>query len=326
MAVRSCGFAVGNLRARENTLLKQSDLIRFASAKDVTELSAMLRDKGIGDQTSNASVPEMLRYENEKLFEYLMDIAPDVSLFEPFLYENDFHNMKAVLKAIIKNTGYEKMILSPSLIPPELFEKAFSEKRFDILPDYVKTTAEQAYSVITQSGDPQLCDGIIDAGCMAAQTERAKTADNRIISEIIAVSVFYKNIKTALRAARARKSADFLDKTVTETAYLKKERIVKAALQGEDDVLELLSTVTKAGGAAASEYYRRSPSEFEKYVDDRITAAAKNCKTITLGAEPLIGYMLAKKSEIKDIRIIYSGIKTGADSEITTERLRELYG
>lgn len=326
MAVKSCGFAIGNLRARENTLLKHSDLIRFASAKDISELGSMLRDKGIGGQSANATVPEMLSYENEKLFEYLMDIAPDTALFEPFLYENDFHNMKAVLKAVIKDTGYEKLVLSPSTVPPVLFEKAFSEKRFDILPEFVKSTAEQAYSVITQSGDPQLCDGIIDAGCAAAQTERAKNADNRIISDIIAISVFYKNIKTALRAARAHKNADFLDKTVTETAYLKKERIIKAALQGEDSVLELLSTVSEAGGAAAADCYRHSPSEFEKYVDDRITAAAKNCKTVTVGVEPLIGYMLAKKSEIKDIRIIYSGIKTGDDSEKTTERLRELYG
>ena len=134
MAVKSCGFAVGNLRARENTLLKQSDLIRFASAKDVSELGTMLRDKGIGDQASNTSVPEMLRYENEKLFKYLMDIAPDVSLFEPFLYENDFHNMKAVLKAVIKNTGYEKMILSPLSYPLNCLKRLFRKSDLIFFP------------------------------------------------------------------------------------------------------------------------------------------------------------------------------------------------
>ena len=48
MPVKSVGFAIGNLRARENRLLKQSDMSQLLSAKNTDELANMLRDKGIG--------------------------------------------------------------------------------------------------------------------------------------------------------------------------------------------------------------------------------------------------------------------------------------
>ena len=48
MPEKSVGFAIGNLRARENRLLKKNDLSGFAAANNVTELARMLHDKGIG--------------------------------------------------------------------------------------------------------------------------------------------------------------------------------------------------------------------------------------------------------------------------------------
>ena len=42
--------------------------------------------------------------------------------------------------------------------------------------------------------------------------------------------------------------------------------------------------------------------------------------------EPLIGYYLGVEAEKKVIHIIASGIRTGSDTEIIRERLREIYG
>ena len=63
MPEKSVGFAIGNLRARENRLLKKNDLSGFAAANNVTELARMLRDKGIGkseeDVLSYALFPQV---------------------------------------------------------------------------------------------------------------------------------------------------------------------------------------------------------------------------------------------------------------------------
>ena len=102
--------------------------------------------------------------------------------------------------------------------------------------------------------------------------------------------------------------------------------MVLAALGGEEKLLELLAGATALGGPEAADAYRSSPAELEQFAEDRIINTAKQCKFITVGIEPIVGYMLARKAEITDLRIIYSGIKTGQSTEKTRERLRELYG
>ena len=325
MPEKSVGFAIGNLRARENRLLKKNDLSGFAAASNVTELARMLRDKGIG-KTDNADVPTLLHEDAEEMWKYLADNAPDTAAFAPFLCENDFHNYKAVLKGLIRGREYESLLILPASVELPVLEKAVKEKRFDLLPDYMQKPAAEAYEVLVQSGDSQLADCIIDAGCMSAQTLLAEKSKNTVIKDLITVSVFYKNIKAALRAAKTGRSAQFIESTLTETGVVSKKAMVTAALGGEEKVLELLGKAVTVGGVEAAEAYKKSPGDFEKYADNRLLSTAKRCKYITIGIEPLIGYMLARKAQITDLQIIYSGVKTGQGSDKTLERLRELYG
>lgn len=325
MSVKSVGFAIGNLRARENRLLKSGDLNQLSAAKSTDELAKMLTDRGIG-ATDTSDVPKLLSEETEKLWEYVTENAPDMSAFEPFLYENDFHNYKAVLKGVVRGREYESLLILPATVEISSLERAVKEKRFDLLPEFMRSAAEEAYSVFTKTGDSQLADCIIDAGLMTAQIDKAKKIGNRVILRLITVTVFYNNMKAALRAAKANKSAAFLNTVLTETGVVSKKAMVAAALSGEEKLLELMSKATELGGGEAADAYRRSPAEFEKFADDCVIKAARQCKYITVGIEPIVGYMLARKAEITDLRIIYSGIKTGQPTEKTRERLRELYG
>lgn len=327
MPVKSVGFAIGNLRARENRLLKQSDMTQLLSAKNTDELANMLRDKGIGGENTAASdVPELLREDTEKLWRYLTENAPDMDYFAPFIYENDFHNYKAVLKAVIRGRDYENLLIVPAVTEVSVIERAVKEKRFDLLPEYMQESAAEAYEVLAQTGDSQLSDCIIDAGCMTAKLNKAKEIKNEVILKLVTVSVFYSNMKAALRASKTGKSPSFIESALTETGVVSKKAMVNAAVSGEEKLIELLSSAVSVGGAEAAEAYKRSPGEFEKYADDRLINTAKKCKYITMGVEPLIGYMLARQAEIKDLRIIYSGVKTDQPTDSTRERLRELYG
>ena len=271
-------------------------------------------------------MPVLLHEDAEEMWKYLTDNAPDTAAFAPFLCENDFHNYKAVLKGIIRGREYVDLLILPASVELSALEKAVKEKRFDLLPDYMQKPAAEAYEVLAQSGDSQLADCITDAGCMSAQRLLAEKSKNTVIKDLITVSVFYKNIKAALRAAKTGRSARVIESTLTETGVVSKKAMVTAALGGEEKILELLSKAVTVGGAEAAEAYKKSPGDFEKYADNRLISTAKRCKYITIGIEPLIGYMLARKAQITDLQIIYSGVKTGQNSDKTLERLRELYG
>ncbi len=323
--VKSYGFAVGNLRARENTLLTKSDFATLMAAKNTEELSVLMGEKS-GGSFDRASVPELLSKKQKALWEYITDIAPDMDIFAPFLYENDFHNLKAILKAVVSNKEYSSLLITPSTVEPELIGTAVREKRFDILPELLKSTAIKAYDILTKSGDTQACDCVIDAACITARVNLAQKTGNKTIIELICIDAFYKNIKVALRSARAGKSPAFLDEVLSENGIVPVSDLKAAAILGEEKVLELLSSKTQVGGKEAAETFAASPSQFERFADNMVLNAAKKCKSVTIGIEPLIGYTVAYLTEIKNLRIIYSGIKTGQSSEQIEERLREVYG
>jgi len=227
MPVKSYGFAIGNLAARENLLLKKSDLAQLCVAKDTDILADMLRDKGFGSRTAREDVPNLLKYENERLWQFLIEISPDDSLFAPFTIENDFHNLKTVLKGIIRNVSYKENLILPAGISAETLEIAVSEKRFDLLPDGMKTTAERAYEIFTTSGDVQLSDAVLDSACMQMQLNivSQKSYKSSVARDIIEYTVFFNNIKTALRAAKAQKSGAFLDEALTDSKYISKKEL-----------------------------------------------------------------------------------------------------
>lgn len=326
MSVKSYGFAVGNLRARENSLLKPNDLAGLLSAHNIFELGNLMRDKGIGEGVNQSDPLLLIKQHTVALWRYLTDIAPDMNAFAPFIYENDFHNLKAILKSVLKDRDFENLLIVPSLIEVSLIEKAVKEKKFDILPPCMSECAKEAYEILTQTGDAQLADGVIDAALMRTQLEIVKESKVQIVEQLINIKVFYNNIKVALRGAKSRKTAEFFDKTLVGTGYIALKELKNAALAGEGKVLELLCRVTEASGEKAAKLYEDAPWKLEKFCDDLLMSKARFCKSVTMGIEPLIGYMYARLTEIQNLRIIYSGVKTGQETSKTEERLRELYG
>ena len=106
----SYAYAVGNVRAREPALLTRSDMEQLLGVSDVAELLAALRDRGLGGaqptDAASAGMEELFREETRELWRYLKEVSPDFSLYEAFLYRQDIHNCKAVIKGVLSGRAY----------------------------------------------------------------------------------------------------------------------------------------------------------------------------------------------------------------------------
>ena len=326
MSVKSYGFAIGSLRARENTLLKEKDFDSFILSESTEQLARQMSDKGIGKSANTLDIPLMLKTETENLWEYITDIAPDTHTFAPFFYENDFHNLKAVLKATALGIDFKGLLITPASVDTDTLVRAVEEKRFDILPEFIGNAAKPAYEILNTTKDAQLTDGVLDAACISAHLNAVKKQKSSVIADIIKTKVFYSSLKTALRAAKAEKTAEFLDITLTDNGIIPLKDLKKAALSGEKKVLELIEKVDKMQGERAAELYEESAWKMEKFADELVEKQAAICLKTTTGIEPIIGFMLLKVNDIKNLRIIYSGVKTGQNKEFIKERLRKVYG
>lgn len=316
----SWGFSVGNVRAKEATLLKTNDLEQLASLSSEEQLLSALKDKGFGGADMSGSIDEILKYETEQLWEYARVTAADFKVFYPLLIDNDYHNLKTIIKGVLSGKSYDKLMLHPSVIDTETVEKAIKEKQFSLLPEFCSLAAKEAYEVLARTSDAQLADAILDKSKMEAAIKMSEG----FIAEYVKIKVFYENIKTLIKAAKFGKDRDFIERAVY-CFVPALENLKIAALSGEKEVLERISAKDILGSREAIEQYEKSPSAFEKYVDEKLMETVRGAKRITMGPEVLMAYVLARLREIKEIGRLASGIRTNSGEATIRERLRMLY-
>ena len=284
-------YSIGSVRAREKNLLTRSDIEQLLSLKSEAEIASMLSDKGYGE---GKTVEEILSSHTAQLWSYLRATAPDFSIFDPFLIQNDVHNFKVILKGTMADRDYEHLLVTPSTVDIPVMKKAIESRLMNLLPEWLRVNADKAYEAL------------------------AHTIKN---------FVFYCNIKTVLRAARTGANREYLKRALVRYEGFRKDALIAAAVKGIDALVTELSKIPDYDCKKAMEAYKESPSAFERWVDNRLILLAKeSCKRAGEGAEPLLGYYLGSEIEKKVIHIIQSGVRTKTDADTIRERLREIYG
>lgn len=299
--------AVSAVKAMESFLLKQSDMEQLINAT-YTEFESVLLST---ERQTLSDVWEMLK-----------SYAPDSRELEILLYRNDFHNLKAVLKAMISNREPEHYIIEPSNVSVDVLKEAFRTKNSDILPDYMRETASEAYELLTETLDGQLSDSLIDASALRAMQKSAEEFGGDFMKKYAELITVCADMKTAYRCSKMGKSRAFLETALCGSTALDKESLIRASLGGTDSVISFLEH-TQYGEMA--QLLKESPAQFEKYCDDMVTELAETARLQAFGVEPLIAYYIAKETEIRNLRIISVCRESGADIETIKERLRKLY-
>lgn len=315
-------FATGSVRAREIKLLREQDIEQLINAGTLDRLVGLLKDKGY---SADGDIDRMLELHMADTWDYIRSVAPDFSLFNCFILRNDAHNVKLIIKGILRGRKYENLIMTPYTVDPDDIKTAVPEQKTEHLPEWLRDAVEKSCDAVA-SGDAQLADAVIDKAVMEHMLSEVKLSGVDFLYRYISAAVFYYNVKTLIRAAKMHKSPDFIKNAVCACDGMDTDEMAKAAVSGLNELFSRLSSVGRYGVASAVDAYKESPSSFEKYVDDRLLSEAEICKTASSGPMPILGYFIAKETEIKVIHIIASGIRTGSSPDEIRERVRRVYG
>ena len=88
--------------------------------------------------------------------------------------------------------------------------QAADEHDFSVLPAGMRDAAEEAMSVLRETGDGQLCDIIIDKAALNAILQAGKASGDPLLAFYAEHTVATANIKTAVRCQKTGKSLDFI--------------------------------------------------------------------------------------------------------------------
>ncbi len=314
-------YAVARTRAVEKYFLGRSVVEQLISADSLRSALRILADNG-WEFSEDGNYTAALNARLVGAWDFLCESAPDKNELEVLTVLNDYQNLKTAIKCKFSGADREKYFFKPTSLDLEVLGKAVDTHNFTLLPDYMEETAKYAYKVAVETDSGQLTDTVIDSAALRRLSELSASTKNALVKDIARLTCAGVNVKVAMRCAKTHKDDDYIRRSLCECEGFDVEKLVSAALSGEQAVLDYVSSTQYSGAADA---LSQSTTAFEKWCDDVITALIKKTKWQAFGLEPLIAHYYGTVAEVKSVRIILGAKQSGVSAEIIQQRVRELY-
>lgn len=316
-------FAVASVRSMENKLLSTQKLMQMAEAKNAEEALRLLSDTAYG-KTQIQDVhqfQEMIESHLEETYTAVAKLIPDEALIDIFLYKNDYHNIKVLIKEEISKISGKKLLVRGGTIPVEELKKNFIERNYAEMPTIDGEAVEEAIKQYAKTKSGQYIDTILDRACFAAMDARATEMKNAFVRKYVTMLADLTNLKTLLRVKKMGRPFDAFVEACVPGGEIREDLFARA--YREENMLLVLKEC--AYGALCEQYMEQGFTVFEKACDDYLMSYVKEAKYKTLTPEPVVAYILAKETEAKCVRIILTCKLHDIDTEIIKERVREVY-
>ena len=317
-------YAVARVRAKELTLLSQSDMESLISAADFEECRRVLADLG-WEADSDDTAEEILKKEHDKTWKFASELERDPKAFHVFLYANDYHNLKVAIKEAVTGREHPHVYIDRSqcVYDPQAIKRAVTEHDYAALPDSrMRDAAKEAHETLLHTGDGQLCDIIIDRAALDKIYQAGKESGDETLKLYSELFVACANIKTAIRGNMTGKDQNFLLQAMAPCESVNVQRLSKAAVDGKEAIYAYLEHTAYA---TAIPEIQKGNSAFERWCDDQLISKLKPQLHNQFTIGPIIAFIVARENEIKTVRIILSGKINKLSDDAIRERVRETY-
>lgn len=313
------------IHAMETRMLSRERMERMIDAKDAGDALKILEECGYADAGRGGldGLEKMLAAERCSVFQDVHDAVPDPSLVEVFQLKYDYHNAKVLVKA--DAVGADPV---PLLLPGGRYDcgellEGWRREELTMCSDSYAKAMQEAAEVLSETGDPQQADLILDAACYGEMAQLARRSGSRFLQGYVELSVDTANLRTLVRCARLEKDAEFVARVLLPGGSVDGQTL---ALARPEQWKELFSFPALCQAAQEGEPVAQPGggplTAFERMCDDALTDYLAQSRQIPFGEEVVIGYLYSKEAEITAVRIILSGRMAGLDAETIRSRLR----
>ena len=195
-------YAVARIRALEVSLFSNAVIEQLLACRTAEEALRFVMEKGWGDPAGEADIDTVLKREEEKVWEVIRDVAPDMKVFDVLSYPKLYHNLKAAVKEVCTEKETPGIFYDDCDIPGREMLRIIENREFSRLPGNMGRVAEEALDTLLHTRDGQLCDVMIDKAALEAVYEAGKRSGEPIIENYADAMVAIADIKIAVRSRR----------------------------------------------------------------------------------------------------------------------------
>ena len=325
-------YAVGRIRAREVRLLDFPKLLSILEAENVEEALKGLSDtdyaEGLALVKGEEDFDSHLARQTESVYQLISELTQDAELTDLFILRNDFHNMRVAFKKKFGAAAEKEYYLTPSLVNREDLVEAVESGNFGRLAPLLAESLQEIEAIFSSEKNIQLVEAKLDKIYLTHSLWVSRQAKCEFLEKMFLIQIDLTNIRTFLRLREMAKGRDYLEKCLISRGVLEREHFLKSFEGSLESFVESLKfkdyyEILKSG----IEHWKKSGSFsfLEKLFDDFLLNFVKRAKYISFGIEPLIGYLVAKEMEVKNLRTVIVGKFNGLSPEVIRGRLREVY-
>lgn len=318
-------------RVYEKNLLTSNNIQRLVDSSSISEAISLLNDTSYGEFLQDINRDE--EYEKALLamllssYEKIGKISPDKNLLVFLEEKYNFHNLKVLVKEIIQDKDYSSTYIDIGNIDIVNIKKSIKTNK-NSFDDIYNSYAKQSYDLYKESLDPQDIDLSLDRSYYKKLLMDAKNLGFDSLLNFSRERIDLINLKSLLRIKGQNQSIDLFKKAIIEGGFIDKNSFILGFNQDINSLANFFinestySLVKKAlDGKDLSDYMRN----IEKAIDDHLIDFAKNSKKVSYGPEVILGYLISREMEIKNLRIILVAKLNKLPRDFIEERLRNLY-
>lgn len=324
-------FPCSIIRANEKKILSKVNMTKIIEAKTVQQAMNILNEFGYGDGKELENQRDFdrdLKSALKEAYELVLSVAPSKEELELFLYPNDYHNVKVIIKSESLNMDPSHLLLDTGHIEKEKMLEMMRERNFIFMSVTMKEGINEALDVFAKGHDPQEIDIILDKACYKDMYEKALQIGNEFIMNYVKLCIDIMNVTTFVRLREIKKPWSFYQKIFLPGGSISEKILVTSWEEAYNQVAEKLTPfgfknllVDGTNQVTVDGKY----TTFEKIADDMRLKFVKDAKFVSFGVEPLVGYLIAKEMETKNLRIALTGKISDVPVEKIQERLRDTY-
>jgi vacuolar-type H+-ATPase subunit C/Vma6 len=319
-------YTTGVIAVKEKSLLK--DRLDRLAEMTVEEAFRALLEHGFGGGAETASSPyeyeALIAREERDLDAFILEYAPTSAAAAYFLSPRDFHNAKALFKARLLSVSAEKMLASEGQVPIAILSSCISSFDYSAISGELRLACEEAEKLLAEESVSGAELGLLfDKACY--RHLRSVCKNNRTLRCFLVQKIDMINILTTVRAG----VFDFAKQQYLSGGKLT-EKTLEILAQGDGEKIKETFKNTQY-----AEFVRLCIDAREKnlplslaerllggYETDSFTARKYNLRK----EEPFLYYVLRRKAENANVRIIFAGKLAGLGESEIKRRLRARSG
>lgn len=315
-------YAVSKVKAKENRLLTKANLEQLSQENNIERIVSVLREKeydfDIVQRPEDYEI--VLKKVEEDLYKLIKEIIEENDFIQIFLSQNDYYNIKLILKSKIQKKEYKNNLVDSGTISKTEIATIMEKEEYDKLDKQMKGSIKEAMELYEKTKMPFVIDAILDKACFQKMKKLANKIKNEFIVKYLEKLIDITNIKTFFRIRKMNQESSLFSMSYIEGGKINQKTFMENLKEDEQNLKYKFMGFSNTIEQAIYHY-----ENLDKFCDNYIMDYMKEAKLKALTIEPIVAYIYARQTELKNIRIIFTGKLNNISNEKIKERLRESY-